>query len=97
LDLDERTAVVHDDIHVGFGLGVFRVVEIQHRDAADNTNRNGGHLSMQRVRRDQAALHQRFACSSHGDVAAGYGGRPRSAVRLQDVAVDSDGALAEGF
>src|SRR5690242_8583564 len=30
LNLDERAAVVHDDVHVGFRARVFRVIEVEH-------------------------------------------------------------------
>ena len=33
LHFDEAAAIVHDDVHVGLGVGIFGVVEIQHRRA----------------------------------------------------------------
>ena len=39
LHLDEAAAVVHHDVHVGLGLRILGVVEIEHRHAADRCRR----------------------------------------------------------
>ena len=38
LHLDETAAIVHDDIHVRLGFGIFPVVEVQHRNSARDTH-----------------------------------------------------------
>jgi hypothetical protein len=40
LQLDEAEAVVHDHIHVGLAVRIFGVVEIEHRHAAEDADRD---------------------------------------------------------
>src|SRR5690242_3994262 len=56
LNLDERPAVIHDDVHVGFRLRILRVVEIQHGDTVENTHRNRRDLPVEGARCGRALL-----------------------------------------
>src|SRR3982074_1455326 len=47
LDFDEATAVVHDDVHVSFSVGVLCVVKVQHRDTTEYTYGNCGNLAVE--------------------------------------------------
>ena len=58
LHLDEAAAIVHDDVHVGLGPGVLGVIEIDHRRAAHDADRNRGDLAVQRIRGERAPLPQ---------------------------------------
>jgi hypothetical protein len=95
LHLDERAAILHDDVHVGLRRGVLEVVEVEHRHAAADADRHGGDLAVQRRSRERAAADQRVAGVGERDIAAGDRGGARAAVGLQHVAVEGDGALAE--
>src|SRR5882724_5169831 len=88
LDLDEATAVVHDDVHVCFCVGVFCVVQVQHGDTIKYADRDCGYLAMERTGRDGPACHELLARVRQSYVSAGYGSRPRAAVGLEHVAVD---------
>ena len=89
LHLDEPGAFLHDDVHVGAGVGVLAVVKIEHALAADDADR---------YRRDEARecfgsdfLHR----VGEGDAGAGDGGGAGAAIGLDDVAVELDGAFTE--
>ena len=65
LHLDEGAGFVHDHVHVGLGLGVFGVFEVQHRLAADDADRDRRHLPVHRAVLSCAVLLQRSqACAS---------------------------------
>lgn len=46
LNFDEMTTRIHNHIHIRFGIGIFRVVQIQYWRAIENTHRNRGQLGM---------------------------------------------------
>ena len=96
LHLDEAFGVVHHDVHVGLGLGVLGVVEIEHRLPAEDADRNRGDLPVHGIAGDLAGLDELRGGERQRDVAARDRGRTRAAVGLQDVAVDRDRVLAEG-
>ncbi len=50
LHLDESAAAVHHHIHVGFRVRILGIVQIEHRHAAVDAHRDGGHLAVQRIR-----------------------------------------------
>ncbi len=62
LHLDEGAAAVHDHVHVGLGIGVLGVVQVEHRSAAVDAHGHRRHLAVQRIRADGAPLEQ----SVHG-------------------------------
>ena len=49
LDFHEGAAAVHDHIHVSLGLRIFGVVQVQHRRAVAEPDRNRCDLTMQRT------------------------------------------------
>ena len=55
LHLDEGAAAVHDHVHVGFGVRILGIVQIEHRRAAVDAHGDGGHLAVQRVGADARA------------------------------------------
>ena len=95
LNLDKTAGFVHDDIHVGFGLRVLRIVEVQNRYAAIDPNGYRSDLPMQWVlfRRllPGHALHRQ----SERDVSAADRSRTRTTVCLNNIAVQRNGALTQ--
>ena len=51
LHLDEAAAVVHHHVHVGVAVGVLGVVQIEHRHAAVDADRDRGDRAVDRVAR----------------------------------------------
>src|SRR5690606_32792780 len=54
LELDEGAGVVHHHVHVGLGFGVLLIVQVQHRPAAINADRDCSGPAMTRRVRTQA-------------------------------------------
>src|SRR5690606_411314 len=96
LELDEPAAVVHHHVHVGVAVAVLGVVEVEHRHAAVDADRNRGHRAVDRVALDVAARLQPARRVDQGHVGAGDRGGAGAAIGLQHVAVQGDGALAQG-
>src|ERR1700722_19136018 len=97
LDFDKRAAAVHDDIHVGFGVRILRVVQIKNRRASVNAHRHGSHLPVQRVCDDGASLEQSVDGIRQSHEAAGNRCGARAAVGLQHIAIDGHGALSQSL
>jgi hypothetical protein len=95
LDLDERAAVVHHDVHVGLCGRVLGVVEIDDGQAGDDANRHGRDLAVQRVCGHRAPRIQRGHGVDERDIRAVIRGRARAAIGLQHVAVERDRSFAE--
>src|SRR5258708_1449502 len=58
LDFDEATAVVHDDVHVCFCVGVFCVVQVQHGDPGEYADGDCGDLAVERTGRDGPSCYE---------------------------------------
>jgi hypothetical protein len=86
----------HHDVHVGVASRVFGVIQIEHWRAADHANRHRCDkiVGARHGRRDRCARHQPSASAS-ATQGAGNRRAAGSAVRLQDVAIDLDRALAK--
>ena len=95
LQLDESAFAIHHHIHIGITLRILSVVQIEHRLALVDADRNRGDLAGDRIIGDQAfALAVRDSIAqSH--IGAGDGGGAGAAVGLYDIAVKGDGALTE--
>src|SRR5437868_9032462 len=90
LHLDEPAVARHDDVDVDLRIRVLRVVEVEERDAVDDADRDRRHRAGERLREAEPV---EGAPRRH--VGAGDRRAARAAVRLQDVAVEVDGPLAE--
>src|SRR5438270_4415814 len=90
LHLHESVVSGHDDVHVDLGLGVLCIVEIEHRLAVDDADRDGCDRSGQRP-----AEPEPVEGPAGRDVRAADRSAACAAVRLEDVAVDPERALAE--
>jgi hypothetical protein len=95
LHLDEPFRVVHHDVHVRLGLGVFRVVEVQDRDAVDDSDRQRRDLPVNRIALELARPDEMMGGKRQCDIAPRDRGGARAAVGLEHVAIDRDGAFAE--
>ena len=96
LHLDEAAAAVHDDVHVGLGVRVLGVIQVEHRHAAVDARprpRPPGRAADSRC--SARRFEQRIDRVGERDEAAGDRRGARAAVGLQHVAVDRDRALAE--
>src|SRR3569623_80945 len=95
LHLDEGAGLVHYHVHVGFGVGIFGVIEVEHRHTLVDADRHRRHLAVNGVFIDDAALLHVAHGVNQRDVAARDGRGAGAAVGLEDVAIDGDGALAQ--
>src|SRR5271165_2530 len=95
LELDESAGTGHDDVHVDVGARVFVVAEVEHGFAGDDADAGGGYRGDDRERLYRLELDQLAQRENQSDVGAGDGRGARSAVGLEDVAIDDDGAVAE--
>ena len=96
LHLDEAAGPGHDDVHVGVAARVLDVLEIEHRRAVDDADRDRRDEVADRRARELALPDQPRHRVVRGDEGAGDRGGTGAAVGLHDVAVERDGALAEG-
>src|SRR5262249_47367635 len=81
LHFDEAAAVVHHDIHVGFGVRVLGVVEIEHRHARPDTDGHRGDLAVNRALAQCAFTYERVDGVDECNVTSGDGCGARAAVR----------------
>ncbi len=97
LGFDEAAVGEHDDVHVDGGAGVFFVAEVEEDVAVDDADGGGGdHLFEGRGL--QGSGGDEFSeGEGEGDAGSGDGGGAGASVGLEDVAVEDDGALAEGL
>jgi len=96
LDFDELPCPGHDEIHIDFGGGVFFVAEVEQGDALVDADAGGGDVIAQGGFFEDAGFEELTDGDAEGDIGAGDGSGAGTAVGLDDVAVDGEGALAEG-
>ena len=98
LGFDEAAVGEHDDVHVDVGAGVFFVAEVEEDVAVDDADArwrrpsgcSGEVLSV-------PAATSLLSARARATAGAGDGGGAGASVGLEDVAVEDDGALAEGL
>ncbi len=90
LHLDQAVVAGHHDVHVRVGRRVLRVVEVEHRHAVDDPDRDGGDGADERLAEPEAVER-----AVRRDVRAADRRAARAAVGLEDVAVEPERALAE--
>ena len=97
LGLDETAVGQHDYIHVDVGAGVLLVAEVEEGVAVDDADAGGGdHLAQGRGLQGTGG-YELFEGDGQGYGGSGDGGGTGSTVGLENVAVEDDGALAEGL
>jgi len=97
LGFDEAAVGQHDDVHVDGGAGVFFVTEVEQGVAVDDADGGCGDHLFERRGLEGAGGDELRESDGEGDGGSGDGGGAGSAVGLEDVAVEDDGALAEGL
>ena len=95
LDFDEAAIAGADDVHVHFGARVLVIFQIQQRRSVNDPDADGSYFGDDWRLLDSVFFQQPAAGNRESNIRAGDRRGPRAAVRLQDVAVDRDGALAE--
>ena len=96
LGFDEAAGGQHDDVHVDRGAGVFFVAEVEQRGSVDDSDGGGGNHLFEGILLESARLDELAEGDGEGDRSSRDGGGAGSPVGLEDVAVEDDGALAEG-
>ena len=96
LDLDELAVLGEDEVEIDSGVLVLDVVEIEHRLACDDADADGGDELVERGLGEGAGGDELAAGEIDGDAGAGDGGGTGATVGLEDVAIDPQGARAEG-
>src|SRR5664279_2620937 len=80
LHFDDSSVARHDEIRVGFGLGILGIIEIEHRHAIVDAAGDRSHIVAQYIALDHVAgLHPSDAIRER-DPGAGYRGCPRAAI-----------------
>ena len=97
LGLDEAAVGEHDDVHVYRCAGVFFVGEVEEDVAVDDADAGGGNHLAEGRGLEGSGGHEFPQREGEGDAGSGDGCGAGSAVGLDDVAVEDDGALAEGL
>ena len=95
LHFDEMTAAQHHDVHIGVARGVLDVIQIEHRCALVDADRDRGNKILERGFLDQPFAEQAAHRIMQCDERAGDTGGAGAAVSLNHVAINLDGALAQ--
>ena len=95
LQLNKFSPMIHDEIHVRLGAGIFRVAEIQQRFVLHDARADGGHLGNDGIFVQQAVLHELVDRHDQRHIRAGDAGGTGAAIGGEHVAVQRDGALAQ--
>ena len=96
LHFDEVLCVLHDDVHVDIGSGIFYIAKVAERLAIDDTYGNGGNAVLENLLRDAEAFLDFLERDGEGDKTADDACGAGAAVSFDHVAVDHDGVFAEG-
>jgi hypothetical protein len=97
LGFDEAAVGEHDDVHVDGGAGVLFVAEVEEDVAVDDADAGGGDHLFERGCFQGSGCDQFSEGEGQGDAGSGDGSGAGASVGLEDVAVEDDGALAEGL
>ena len=91
----KRSLCVHCHVEIDVGGVVLRVHQIEAGFSPHHSHAHRRDGRAERIRRDFVRKDQMVQRQRERDVAAGDGGGARAAIRLEDVAIHGDGALAE--
>src|SRR5207237_10164329 len=90
LHLDEPAVAGHHHVHVDLGAYVLGILEVEHRRAVYDADRDRSGGLQHRMLRERAGRDETAARVVQRDPSAADRCGPRTAVRLQHVAVDGD-------
>ena len=85
------------EIRVGLGVGIFRVVEIEHRDTLIDATGNCRDQFGDGVGGNRAGFHKPLTGQMKGNTGTRNRGRPGATIGLQHVTVEANLALAKRF
>lgn len=97
LEFDEGALAGEDDIHIDFGADVFFVAEVEDGLALEDADTDAGDLVEEGGFLDFAFGDEFLGGEGDGDVGAGDGGGAGTAVGLEDITIEPDGAGSEFF
>jgi len=97
LGFDETAVGQHDDVHVDGGAGVFFVAEVEEDVAVYDAYAGGGDHLFEGGGFQGSGCDEFSEGEGEGDAGSGNGGGAGASVCLEDVTIEDDGALAEGF
>ena len=97
LGFDEAAGGEHDDVHVDGGAGVFFVAEVEEEVSVDDADGGGGDHLAEGGGFEGACGDELVEGEGEGDAGSGDGCGAGATVGLEDVAIEDDGAFAEGF
>ena len=95
LHFDEVLGILHHDVHIDVGGGIFDIAEVAKRVATHNAHRDCGDAMLQDLLRDAETLLDFLHGNRECDKATDNAGRSRAAIGFNHIAVDHDGVLAE--
>lgn len=97
LNFDKTATAIHHNIHIGLGAAILIVIQVQHWGALINPYRNGRYLADYGGFTEDIFIQQCLNGVIHGDESARYRSRAGAAIRLDDIAIQRQGALAQFF
>src|SRR5690606_25520320 len=95
LHLDQPPGFVHDDVHVRLRFRVLGIIKVEDRLPAIDADRDCRDLSVHRVRLEHPRLQEPIHREPQCNVGSADGRGARTAVRLQHIAIEGNGALPE--
>ena len=95
LHFDEVLRILHHDVHVDIGSGIFYVAQVAERIAIDDTHGDCGDAVLEDLLRDAEAFLDFLERDGEGDKTADDACGAGAAVSFDDVAIDDDCVLAE--
>src|SRR5712692_6497401 len=95
LDFDEAAIAGANNVHVHFGARVFVIFQIKQSRSVNDPDADSGNFGDDWRPLNSVFFQQPPAGNRESDIRAGNSRGARAAVRLQDVAVERDRALAE--
>src|SRR5579862_9902514 len=95
LNLHELVAIGHDKVEIHIRSRIFRIIEIEHRNAFNDAHADRRHVGPNRVLAEKPRIQKLPDREIQRNKCARDRSRARSAVRLYDVAVDPDLALTQ--
>jgi hypothetical protein len=95
LDFDKVAILGEHEVAIDIGLGVLLVAEVEQGFVFPDAGADGGNLLFQRLLGDLAFVEQAIEGNGSGHAGTGDRGGAGAAIGLEDIAVDTEGALAE--
>src|SRR5215472_11987769 len=95
LDFHNLARAGHDEVEVDFGLRVFFIREVEENRPFDNAHADRRHKVANRRRGESSCIHQFLHGQPQRHESSRNGSRAGAAIGLNDVAIESNGSLAQ--